>query len=52
MKVLIVDDNHFLASTIQEILENEGCEVITAKDGIDGYSAYLLFGKYSANPVL
>ena len=43
MKVLVVDDNHFLASTIQEILEDEGCEVMTAKDGIDGYSAYLLF---------
>lgn len=43
MKVLVVDDNHCLASIIQELLENEGCEVITAKDGIDGYSAYLLF---------
>ncbi len=43
MKVLVVDDNHFLASTIQEILEYEGCEVMSAKDGIDGYKAYLLF---------
>ncbi len=43
MKVLVVDDNRFLASIIQEILEDEGCEVMTAKDGIDGYSAYLLF---------
>jgi CheY-like chemotaxis protein len=43
MKVLVVDDNHFLASTIQAILEYEGCEVLSAKDGIDGYSAFLLF---------
>jgi DNA-binding NtrC family response regulator len=43
MKVLVVDDNLFLASIIQEVLEGEGCEVMTAKDGIDGYSAYLLF---------
>ena len=43
MKVLVVDDNHLLASTLQEILEHEGCEVMTAKDGVDGYSAYLLF---------
>ena len=43
MKVLVVDDNHCLASIIQETLEDEGCEVMTAKDGIDGYSAYLRF---------
>jgi DNA-binding NtrC family response regulator len=43
MKVLVVDDDHCLASIIQEILEDEGCEVMIAKDGIDGYSAYLLF---------
>ena len=43
MKVLVVDDNHCLTSIIQEILEYEGCDVMTAKDGIDGYSAYLLF---------
>ena len=43
MKVLVVDDNLFLASIIQEILEGEGCDVMTAKDGNDGYSVYLLF---------
>ncbi|MDP1991599.1 MAG: response regulator [Syntrophales bacterium] len=43
MKVLVVDDNHCLASIIQEVLEDEGCDVMTAKDGIEGYSAYLLF---------
>jgi CheY-like chemotaxis protein len=43
MKVLVVDDNLFLASIIQEILKGEGCEVMTAKDGNDGYSVYLLF---------
>jgi two-component system chemotaxis response regulator CheY len=43
MKVLVVDDNHLLASLICEVLEQEGCEVMTAKDGIDGYSFYLRF---------
>ncbi len=43
MKVLVVDDNRMLASTIQEILEDDGIEVMSAKDGVDGYSAYLVF---------
>lgn len=43
MKVLVVDDNRLLADTIQEILENDGLDVISARDGLDGYSAYLLF---------
>jgi CheY-like chemotaxis protein len=43
MRVLVVDDNWALASTIQEILEDEGLEVESAKDGIDGYAAYLHF---------
>jgi DNA-binding NtrC family response regulator len=43
MKVLVVDDNRLLANVIQEILEDDGIEVRSAKDGIDGYSAYLLF---------
>ena len=43
MKVLVVDDNRLLAATIQEILEDDGLEVRSAKDGVDGYSAYLLF---------
>jgi CheY-like chemotaxis protein len=43
MKVLVVDDNHFLADTIQEILEEDGLEVMYAKDGLDGYWAYLNF---------
>lgn len=43
MKVLVVDDNRLLADTIQEILEDDGLEVRSAKDGVDGYSAYLLF---------
>ena len=42
-KILIVDDNHLLAATIQELLEDDGLEVMSAKDGFDGYSAYLLF---------
>ena len=43
MKVLVVDDNRFLANTIQEILEEDGLEVMYAKDGLDGYWAYLDF---------
>ena len=42
-KVLVVDDNRLLATTIQEVLEDEGLEVMSAKDGVDGYSAYLFF---------
>jgi CheY-like chemotaxis protein len=42
-KVLVVDDNRLLAATIQEVLEDYGLEVMSAKDGVDGYSAYLLF---------
>jgi CheY-like chemotaxis protein len=43
MKVLVVDDNRLLAATIQEVLENDGNEVVSANDGVDGYSAYLAF---------
>ncbi len=34
---------NFLTSIIQEMLEYEGCEVMSANDGIAGYSAFLLF---------
>jgi DNA-binding NtrC family response regulator len=43
MRVLVVDDNRLLAATIQEILEDDGIEVMSANDGVDGYSAYLTF---------
>jgi len=43
MKVLVVDDNLDLASVIKWMLEDEGYEVRSAKDGQDGYSTYLLF---------
>jgi CheY-like chemotaxis protein len=42
-KVLVVDDNRLLADTIQEVLEDSGLEVMSANDGVAGYSAYLLF---------
>jgi CheY-like chemotaxis protein len=42
-KVLVVDDNHLLAATIQEVLEDCGHEVMSANDGLEGYSAYLRF---------
>jgi len=43
MKVLVVDDNRLLATVIQETLEDDGLEVRSANDGVDGYSAYLHF---------
>lgn len=43
MKILVVDDNRELAEVIQSILEGEGMEVISANDGKEGYTAYLLF---------
>ncbi len=43
MKVLIVDDNELLASAIQLMLEGEGFDVTLAKDGNEGYQAYLDF---------
>ncbi|RPJ05151.1 MAG: response regulator [Deltaproteobacteria bacterium] len=43
MRILIVDDNQELASALQMMLEDEGFEVRSAKDGHDGYWAYLDF---------
>lgn len=43
MKVLVVDDNRDLADIIQSVLEDEGMEVMSANDGIEGYTAYLHF---------
>jgi DNA-binding NtrC family response regulator len=43
MRILIVDDNQELASAIQIMLEDEGYEIKLAKDGQDGYWAYLEF---------
>jgi CheY-like chemotaxis protein len=43
MKVLVVDDNRLLADTIQETLEIDGLDVMSAKDGLEGYWTYLLF---------
>ena len=43
MKILVVDDNEELAFTVQMILEDEGFEVISARDSQDGYSTFLEF---------
>jgi len=43
MKILVVDDNEELAFTLQMILEDEGFEVISARDSQDGYSTFLEF---------
>jgi CheY-like chemotaxis protein len=41
-KILIVDDNVFLAKILKRILVDEGFEVDTEMDGQKGYAAYLL----------
>lgn len=41
MKILVVDDNHGVASITQLMLEMEGHEVISALNGSDGYRAFL-----------
>lgn len=43
MKILIVDDNQSLATVIQYMLEQNGYEVSSAFDGLEGYSAYFQF---------
>lgn len=43
IRILIVDDNVELAFILQMILESEGYDVRTAKDGQEGYFTYLLF---------
>ncbi len=43
MKILIVDDNLAIAAAIQMMLEDENFEVKLAKDGQDGYWAFLEF---------
>jgi DNA-binding response OmpR family regulator len=43
MKILIVDDNQDLASLNKWMLEDEGYEARLARDGREGYSAFLMF---------
>jgi CheY-like chemotaxis protein len=42
-KILVVDDNTNLASIIQMMLEDEGHQVRSAKDGREAYLIYLRF---------
>lgn len=42
-KILIVDDNDNFASILQMMLEDEGYQVRSARDGQEGYLTYLLF---------
>jgi len=42
-KILIVDDNEGLTSVLEVLLEFDGYEVRLARDGSDGYLAYILF---------
>ena len=43
MKILIVDDNQSVSFVLQMMLESEGFEVVSAKDGLEGYLAYTEF---------
>jgi DNA-binding response OmpR family regulator len=43
MKVLVVDDDKDVTTIAQRIIEKENHQVLTAKDGEMGYSAYLQF---------
>jgi CheY-like chemotaxis protein len=37
--VLVVDDDRDIRETLQELLEQEGCEVATARNGVEALSA-------------
>ena len=43
MKVLVVDNNRYVTTIIQMMIEKKNHRVITANDGENGYSAYLQF---------
>ncbi len=43
MRVLVVEDNSALATIIGIALEETGYEIRTARNGDEGYSAYLVF---------
>ncbi len=43
MKILIVDDNHSVATVIQFMLEHEGYEVRSALNGREGYLTFFQF---------
>src|SRR5579863_1900434 len=38
-RILVVDDEPWICETAGQILESEGYEVLTAKDGVDGLNA-------------
>ena len=43
MRILVVDDNQSVSFVLQMMLEGEGFEVVSAKDGQEGYLAYIEF---------
>ena len=43
-KILVVEDDQGLAHILKAMLENEAHEVRLARDGQDGFLAYLVFG--------
>ena len=43
IKILVVDDDPNICDILKTHFENEGCEVITAGDGIEGVAAFRQF---------
>lgn len=39
-KILVVDDDLGICDVLKVYFENEGCEVITANDGVEGVNAF------------
>jgi len=39
LRILVVDDEELVRSTLRLALEHEGCEVVTAEDGVEGLDA-------------
>ena len=38
--ILVVDDDELLAQMVSELLQGEGFQVATARNGLQGYSSY------------
>jgi len=39
LRILVVDDEELVRATLRLALEHQGCEVVTAEDGVEGLDA-------------
>lgn len=39
-RILVIDDDELFRAMLQQLLENEGHEVLTAKDGVEGVKRF------------